>query len=224
MFRDKNVVSPLQRQKNVIAMGKLAGKDQLTDQAIALFRAKGYSATSVDEIVRACGITKGSLYHHFRGKEDLAIAAIDRVHRYFAEEIFSIVMSVERPGIAELTAFNHAVEAFFVMHPDGCLLANLSIEIGMSHDLFKERIRRFFADWRNCYAKTFTLEGSQLCAATVAEDAVAIVHGCILMHRIDGRVEPLRRQHQKLIDLLRDEVIALRQTVSEYAPAAPSSV
>ena len=34
------------------------------------------------------------------------------------------------------------------------------------------------------------------------EDAIARVHGCILMHRIDGNIAPLRRQHQHLLDLL----------------------
>jgi len=38
------------------------GKDQLLEKAIVLFRARGYSATSIDDVVRACGITKGSLY------------------------------------------------------------------------------------------------------------------------------------------------------------------
>lgn len=188
-------------------MAKLIGKDHLIDQAIALFRAKGYSATSIDEIVRACGITKGSLYYHFRSKEELALAAMERVHRYFAEHIFSLVAQAERPGADELRAFNAAVEAFCSSHPDGCLLANLSLDIAAS-ELFRERIRTFFAAWRDCYRKVFATRHSADRAATLAEDAVAIVHGCILMHRIDGAIAPLRRQHEKLLSLAGQDEIA----------------
>lgn len=183
-------------------MGKRVGRQQLLDQATALFRAKGYSATSIDEIVKACGITKGSLYYHFQGKEDLALAAMDEVHRFFKEHVFASITDAGEPGATELEKFNSAVEAFFLTHPDGCLLANLSLEIGRCSDLFKGKIRRFFDDWRACYAAVFARDYSPTRAATLAEDAVAIVHGCILMHRIDGNIEPLRRQHRQLAGLI----------------------
>lgn len=183
-------------------MGKQVGKQQLTDQAITFFRAKGYSATSIDEIVKACGITKGSLYYHFRSKEDLALAAMDQVHRYFIDHVFRFITEAEQPGAGELAAFDHAVETFFLGHPDGCLLANLSLDIGANSELFKERIRRFFEDWRACYAKVFARDHEPAQAAILGADAVAIVQGCILMHRIDGNIEPLRRQHQNLLALI----------------------
>jgi AcrR family transcriptional regulator len=172
------------------------------EQAISLFRAKGYSATSIDEIVKACGITKGSLYYHFRSKEELALAAMEQVHAYFSAHVFGLIVGADHPGASELDAFNQAVEAFFVTHPDGCLLANLSLEIGAAHGLFGERIRSFFNDWRNCYAKVFREICSPARADTLAEDAVAFVHGCILMYRIDGNIDLLRRQHRRLLALL----------------------
>jgi AcrR family transcriptional regulator len=192
-------------------MGKVVGKQHLTDQAITLFRSKGYSATSIDDIVKSCGITKGSLYYHFRSKEELALAAMDQVHRYFIDHVFHLIADVEHPGIAELMEFNQAVEMFFTTHPDGCLLANLSLEVGASYDLFKERIRHFFSDWRACYAKVFAIDYSPTRAAALAEDAVATVHGCILMHRIDGNIEPLRRQHRNLLALISREGPGLLQ-------------
>lgn len=182
-------------------MSRRDGKELLTDRAIVLFRAKGYSATSIGEIADACGITKGSLYHHFDSKEDLALAAMDKVHAYYTDRIFSLVQAQE-PGARELKAFNRAVEQFFVSHPDGCLLANLSLEIGAVSEPFRERIRHFFADWQACYAKVFACKYSPARAAALAEDAVAIVHGCVLMHRINGSIEPLRRQHKQLVALL----------------------
>ena len=50
-------------------------RTKLLDAALAVIRARGYSATTVDEICREAGVTKGAFFHHFKSKEDLAIAA-----------------------------------------------------------------------------------------------------------------------------------------------------
>jgi TetR/AcrR family transcriptional repressor of nem operon len=47
----------------------------LLDAALHVIRAKGYSATTIDDICYAAGLTKGSFFHHFRSKQDLALAA-----------------------------------------------------------------------------------------------------------------------------------------------------
>jgi AcrR family transcriptional regulator len=44
-----------------------------------LFGEQGFSATSVDEVVKAAGVTKGALYHHFRDKDDLFRAVVEQV-------------------------------------------------------------------------------------------------------------------------------------------------
>jgi TetR/AcrR family transcriptional regulator, transcriptional repressor for nem operon len=48
---------------------------KLLEAAIRVIRTKGYSATTVDDLCAASGVGKGSFFHHFKSKEDLAIAA-----------------------------------------------------------------------------------------------------------------------------------------------------
>ena len=50
-------------------------KTKLLDAALIAIRAKGYTATTVDDICEAAGVTKGAFFHHFKSKEDLAVAA-----------------------------------------------------------------------------------------------------------------------------------------------------
>jgi TetR/AcrR family transcriptional repressor of nem operon len=56
-------------------MAKKDGRTKLLDAALLVIRTKGYAATSVDELCQAAGVTKGAFFHHFRSKEDLAVAA-----------------------------------------------------------------------------------------------------------------------------------------------------
>ena len=48
---------------------------KLLDAALLIIRTKGYSATTVDDICHAAGVTKGGFFHHFKSKDELAIAA-----------------------------------------------------------------------------------------------------------------------------------------------------
>lgn len=53
----------------------LRTRNSLLDAALKVIRSKGYSATTVDDICAAANVTKGSFFHHFANKEDLAIEA-----------------------------------------------------------------------------------------------------------------------------------------------------
>ena len=48
---------------------------RLLEAAMALVRARGFAATSVDDLCRAAGVTKGAFFHHFVSKEALGVAA-----------------------------------------------------------------------------------------------------------------------------------------------------
>lgn len=54
---------------------KHESKTKLLDAALYVIRAKGYSATRIEDVCEAAGLTKGSFFHHFKSKEDLALAA-----------------------------------------------------------------------------------------------------------------------------------------------------
>jgi len=52
-------------------------RSKLLDAALGVIRTKGYSATSVDELCAAAGVTKGAFFHHFKSKDELAVAAAE---------------------------------------------------------------------------------------------------------------------------------------------------
>ncbi len=52
-------------------------RSKLLDAALSVIRTKGYSATTVDELCAAAGVTKGAFFHHFKSKDELGVAAAD---------------------------------------------------------------------------------------------------------------------------------------------------
>jgi len=56
---------------------KLSAKDKILDAALMVIRTKGYTATTVDDLCAASDVTKGAFFHHFKSKDDLAIAAAE---------------------------------------------------------------------------------------------------------------------------------------------------
>ena len=59
------------------ATASLETRNKLLDAAMHVMRLRGYSATTVDDICKAAGVTKGSFFHHFDSKEALGLAAAE---------------------------------------------------------------------------------------------------------------------------------------------------
>ena len=67
-------------------------REKVLEAATNVIRAKGYSATTVDDLCAAAGVTKGAFFHHFKSKEALGVAAAhfwsERTGAFFASEAY----------------------------------------------------------------------------------------------------------------------------------------
>lgn len=177
-------------------------RDAVIDAALELFRTRGYHHTPVAEIAAACGLLKGSVYHYFAGKQDIAAAALDRVIADSREKIFGLANDPAQPPAARLRHLADAVERFFAGRDGGCLMGSLALEVGDSIPEFGERVQRYFADWKA--ALTAVLEGryGRARAEELAEDAIARAQGAILLMEVTKDPAVLHRACRDTVALL----------------------
>jgi TetR/AcrR family transcriptional repressor of nem operon len=60
-----------------LRLPRSSAKTKILDAALRVIRAKGYAATTVDDLCAASDVTKGAFFHHFKSKDDLAVAAAE---------------------------------------------------------------------------------------------------------------------------------------------------
>lgn len=85
----------------------------LVQAARALFAERGYAAVGTEEIVRAAGVTRGALYHHFDGKSGL----LEAVYEQMESEIAARLAEVVAPGAGPIETLGAGAEMFL----DHCL-------------------------------------------------------------------------------------------------------
>lgn len=87
-----------------------ATREALVEAARALFAERGYAGIGTEEIVRAAGVTRGALYHHFDGKRDLFEAVYVRIEAELAERIAT--GALEANATSPLEAMRAGAEMF----------------------------------------------------------------------------------------------------------------
>jgi TetR/AcrR family transcriptional repressor of nem operon len=115
-------------------------RTKLLDVAVRLVREKGYNATTVDELCAAADVTKGAFFHHFKSKEDVAVAAADHWSANTAE-IFSQAAYHDRPDPLDrvLAYIDMRVDLISGALPEfTCFAGTLTQEVFLTHPVIRE--------------------------------------------------------------------------------------
>jgi TetR/AcrR family transcriptional regulator, transcriptional repressor for nem operon len=113
---------------------KTNAKQKVIAAAQELMTVRGYSATTVDDIIKLAGVAKGSFYHAFKSKEELAIAALeDYVKKGEAIVANGPYVNIEDPVERALAFIKFIEEKSHELWAHGCLLGSISIEVADSY-------------------------------------------------------------------------------------------
>lgn len=122
---------------------------RIVEESVQLFSVSGFNNTSMDQILEATGLTKGGFYAHFKSKEELGFAVLDRAVEMWKEKVLPKLGALTDPLKRLEALFDCGVEmAECRTFKGGCIFMNLAIEMDDLHEGFAKRLREIFRDWK----------------------------------------------------------------------------
>lgn len=147
-----------------------ATRQKLLSAAFAEFYRNGFQGGSLNQIVEAAGSTKGAIFHHFAGKQELGYAVLDEIIEPLLMERWLAPLGGTTDPITILKKLFHRfvkedIDSGAWIH--GCPLNNLAQEMSPLDDGFRSRIDKLYTTWRKGFA-TSLADGMK--AGTVRKD------------------------------------------------------
>jgi AcrR family transcriptional regulator len=166
-----------------------SARQRILRAAFEEFYRYGFQAGSLNRIVEATGLTKGALFHHFAGKQDLGYAVVDEViwPQFHAQWISPLERSEDPIRDTKRVLRRFAEEGFdtgdSLTH--GCPVNNLAQEMSPLDEGFRRRLEKIYTAWREAFRaalsngmKTGTVR-KDLSPTKVAAFLVAALEGII---------------------------------------------
>src|SRR5436305_6479055 len=136
-------------------------RDRIVETSAELFRAQGYAATGVKQIVTAAEAPFGSLDHFFPGgKEELGAEAVRVSGAIYAQLIPAVIDPAPDPvtGVRDFfaAAAAHLVETDYA---DACPIATVALEVSSTSEPIRVACAEVFESWIAAGSKRFEREG-----------------------------------------------------------------
>lgn len=171
--------------------------------ATELFRAKGYHATSMNDIANGIGLKKASLYNHFPSKEMIARAVVQAVDAEFRKNFFDTAFKNGCDATERLTSMLDWLYQYFE-GKKGCIIASLSMGEPDDSELPMAEIHQFTQQWIDAFSHVFQSKYSKEEAEQLANNSIVTIQGSLIVRRVDKAGDDvLRRCCDELLALLR---------------------
>jgi AcrR family transcriptional regulator len=138
-----------------------SAREQILDSAYELFTQRGIRAVGVDEVIARSGVAKATLYKHFRSKNDLALAFLQRREQRWTIDFLeagSARFSDDPEG--QLLAMFDVLDEWFRQHDsfNECSFISVLLEMGNNHPVGQACVR-YLANVRAMIARRATNAG-----------------------------------------------------------------
>lgn len=173
-------------------------KERILSEATQLFHEKGFGATSINDILSATGLKKGSLYFHFPSKEEIALAVLNQ-----AKEEFNRVMDSDLTGTTPGHCLSNYFETVYTNHSKtnfqkGCFFGNTALEIKENQATYSPIVESIFTAWITGLENVIRAaqEKGQMRddieAKILAHHVIATIEGGIMLSKLKKDGKPLR--------------------------------
>jgi AcrR family transcriptional regulator len=126
-------------------------KDKIIQESLKLFTLKGFLSTSIHDILKAAGTSKGGLYNHFMSKEDLFFAVLRAAQEIWRQRTLGGLDRIEKRLDRIKTLLRNYGNRYLKdtrAFPGGCLFVTLSVELDDQRPRLSEAITKGFAGFK----------------------------------------------------------------------------
>ncbi len=125
-----------------------ATKNRIVETAQQLFHLKGFSNTSIDDIIKKSGVKKGNLYFYFKSKDELGYAVLNRFTEDFMQSHQHLAAKPGRPLQKIYGMLDRMEQSLREKNcRGGCPFGNFAIEMSDIHEGFRKRVEKVFDAW-----------------------------------------------------------------------------
>lgn len=185
-------------------------KKLIVEKAMPLFNLKGYRATSLSDITKVTGMTKGAIYGNFENKDAVAVASFESAVDIVTSELRKRIKAAPNAPL-KLKAILNYYEEYLYKPPiaGGCPVVNTAIEADDNYPMLRTKVVRVMTLIKDTLKKIILRgikEGQIRPNVNVDEFAVsfyATVQGATLISRVEGDSESyslVKSQMEKMID------------------------
>jgi TetR/AcrR family transcriptional repressor of nem operon len=163
-------------------------KQHIITLAAEIVYRQGFKGTSVENVLDIAGVGKGNFYHYFRSKDDLGIAIIGELERWFESPVAEDIFSVTKSPAQRLHEFLAYLEEQRRRDNHGDPLANLLAELGDVEPFVKplQAALNALIDRLESIVSEYALErGATVNARAVARGIAAQIHGLSGIFKVD---------------------------------------
>ena len=178
---------------------KKTSREEILQHSIKLFKKNGYYNTSMANIADSCGLIKGSIYHHFKSKDEIGLESLKYIHKYFEDNIYKIAYQDELKKEVKIKKFIQKIDDYFLNSEGGCLLGNLALEISNENALFKDEIRKYFSNWEKALEHILICSCEKDEAKALSKEYIALTQGEIMMMTLYNSSENYLKVGKKII-------------------------
>ncbi|WP_439580918.1 TetR/AcrR family transcriptional regulator [Dyadobacter bucti] len=170
-------------------------KQFIVEKTAPIFNVKGYAGTSVNDMMAATGLTKGSIYGNFRNKDDVALAAFDH-NRKKVDQVVRREMEKENSAKGKLMVYAKVYGNFYkdAFPEGGCPILNTAIEADDTHAVLREKAADAITGWKNNIAGIIQkgVANNEFSADVdpeqIAISIVALIEGGIMVAKVTGKL------------------------------------
>ena len=97
----------------------------LLKNSLSVFKSKGYSAASMNDLAQASGLLKGSIYHYIESKEQLMLELLNSLMDHYINKVFIIAYDEELSPYDRLLLLSKRAEDVYIYEDAGNFFANI---------------------------------------------------------------------------------------------------